>query len=310
MGVSTAFISYSWGNEEHRGWVLALATRLRGDGVETVLDQWHVAPGDQLPAFMEKAVRDSDFVLIVCTPRYKERSEGRVGGVGYEGDIITGEVLTTGNQRKFIPILRRGEWREASPNWLTGKYYIDLREGARYEAQYQDLLSTLLGSRHAPPRVSFQAGQPESPTNPPNQLPAATEPVRIVGVIADEVGEPRNDGTRGSALYAVPFRLSQRVTHEWAQVFEQIWNHPPQYTTMHRPEIARVSGDRIVLNGTTIEEVQKYHRNTLVLCIQETNRVITDHEVTIRMAEEEERRFREEHRARVRDLSNKVKFDE
>jgi hypothetical protein len=28
-----------------------------------------------------------------------------------------------------------------------------------------------------------------------------SEPVEIVGVIADEVGEPRNDGTPGSGLY-------------------------------------------------------------------------------------------------------------
>ena len=81
--------------------MLKLATRLRGDGVATVLDQWHLIPGDQLPAFMEKAVRESDYVLLVCTPRYRDRSERRVGGVGYEGDIITGQVLTTRNHRKF-----------------------------------------------------------------------------------------------------------------------------------------------------------------------------------------------------------------
>ncbi len=103
----TAFVSYSWDSDEHRDWVLEFATRLRGDGVETVLDQWHLVPGDQLPAFMEKAVRESDYVLIVCTPRYRDRSERRVGGVGYEGDIITGQVLTTRNQRKFSPYYGR-----------------------------------------------------------------------------------------------------------------------------------------------------------------------------------------------------------
>jgi len=39
----TAFISYSWDSDEHRDWVLALATRLRGDTIETVLD--HDQPG-------------------------------------------------------------------------------------------------------------------------------------------------------------------------------------------------------------------------------------------------------------------------
>jgi hypothetical protein len=79
---------------------------------------------------------------------------------------------------------------------------------------------------------------------------------------------------------------------------------------MHRPGIARVRGDQIVLDGTTVEEVQRYHRDTLVLCVKETNRIITEHEHKIRMAEEEQRRRSEEHQARVRDLSGKIKFDE
>lgn len=307
---TTAFVSYSWDDDEHKAWARGLAERLRADGVVATLDQWAAVPGDQLPEFMERAIADNKHVLIVCTPRYKSRSERREGGVGYEGDIITAELLQTRNHRKFIPILRRGEWREAAPSWLAGKYYIDLRDGARYEAQYQDLLSTLLGSRPAPPPVAVKTSQLKVQVSPVNQPRPESEPVRIVGVIADQVGEPRNDGTRGSALYAVPFRLSRRVSHDWAQVFEQVWNRPPQFTSMHRPGIARVSGDQIVLDGTTVEEVQRYHRDTLVLCVQETNRIITEHEHKIRMAEEEQRRRSEEHQARVRDLSGKIKFDE
>lgn len=105
----TAFISYSWDDEPHKGWVRGLATRLRGDGVDVVLDQWELQPGDRLPAFMETAVREHDHALIVCTPHYKQRSDARQGGVGYEGDIMTGELLSQGNERKFIPMLRRGE---------------------------------------------------------------------------------------------------------------------------------------------------------------------------------------------------------
>jgi hypothetical protein len=127
MPVPTAFVSYSWDAPEHQRWVRDLAARLRLDGVETVLDQWHAAPGDQLPAFMEKSVRESQFVLVVCTPKYKLKSDGRHGGVGYEGDIMTAEVFTGTQRRKFIPILHSGNWQEAAPSWLLGSYYIDLR---------------------------------------------------------------------------------------------------------------------------------------------------------------------------------------
>ena len=88
----TAFISYSWDSEAHIHWVRALAERLRGDGVVAVLDQWETQPGDALPAFMEAAIRNNDFVIVVCTPRYKQRSDARQGGVGYEGDIMTGQL--------------------------------------------------------------------------------------------------------------------------------------------------------------------------------------------------------------------------
>ena len=114
----TAFISYSWDGEEHRSWVRDFATRLRADGISVTLDQWHAAPGDQLPAFMETAIRDHDLILLICTPKYKERSDGRTGGVGYEGDVMTAEVLARQNQRKFIPILRKGDWQEAAPSWV------------------------------------------------------------------------------------------------------------------------------------------------------------------------------------------------
>lgn len=50
-----AFFSYSWDNAEHRQWVADLGARLRADGVELLLDEWHVRPGDQLPHFMEAA---------------------------------------------------------------------------------------------------------------------------------------------------------------------------------------------------------------------------------------------------------------
>lgn len=111
----TAFMSYSWDSTEHRAWVRSLAERLRRDGVDVTLDQWHAVPGNQLPHFMERSIRVSQYVLVVCTPYYKERSDNRQGGVGYEGDVITAEVFSGGPQRKFIPLLRSGaNFREAA----------------------------------------------------------------------------------------------------------------------------------------------------------------------------------------------------
>lgn len=313
--MTTAFISYSWDSDEHREWVLSLATRLRGDGVETVLDQWHVVPGDQLPAFMEKAVRESDYVLIVCTPRYKDRSERRVGGVGYEGDIMTGQVLTTGNQRKFIPLLRGEDLAQSAPTSLTGKYHIDLRGNPYEESHYQDLLTTLLGTRTQAPPVRKQLGRPTQSSAPVSEAKAQTssvedvfEPIRIVGVIVDEVSTPLNDGTRGSALYAVPFRFSHVPPSEWAAFFVRAWDSPSRFTTMHRPGIASIYDAKVVLTGTTIDEVEKYHRETLILAAEEANKLYTELQAWHRAQQERERARVEAHKKQVEDAAKRLKF--
>ena len=62
-----AFISYSWDDGAHRDWVEQLATRLRKDGVDVTLDRWHARLGEDIPAFMERAVRENDFLISICT---------------------------------------------------------------------------------------------------------------------------------------------------------------------------------------------------------------------------------------------------
>ena len=169
MTTPTAFITYSWDDEEHKSWVKDLATKLRKDGVNVVVDIWAVALGRQLPEFMERGITDSDFVLIICTPGYRERSDGRRGGVGYEGHIITSEIFARGNHDKFIPILRRGTWGDGEPTdaaaaWIRGKRYIDLAGDPYSEANYRELVSTLFGQREtAPPLGEPMVVAPENP---------------------------------------------------------------------------------------------------------------------------------------------------
>ncbi len=139
----TAFISYAW-DADTTPWVKQFATLLRTDGIDCKLDQWELAHGDQLAEFMDRSVRESDYVLIVCTPKYKIRSDGRIGGVGYEGDIMTAEVMNKKNHRKFIPILKAGRWEDSAATWLSGKLYVDLRGGLP-STNYQDLVRTIYG---------------------------------------------------------------------------------------------------------------------------------------------------------------------
>ena len=77
--IPKAFVSYSHDSQEHKKWVLDFATRLRNSGVDAILDQWELQPGDDLPHFMEKYLRTSDRVLMICTDQYVEKANTGAG---------------------------------------------------------------------------------------------------------------------------------------------------------------------------------------------------------------------------------------
>jgi hypothetical protein len=78
---------------------------------------------------------------------------------------------------------------------------------------------------------------------------------------------------------------------------------------MHRPGIARVEADRVILDGTTIEEVEKYHRDTLTIVLERVNEIIS------RLEEERKRQSAahdkelQTHKDSVQDVGKRLKFD-
>lgn len=308
-------VSYAWEDDAHMQWVGEFATRLRGDGIDVSLDQWLVGLGKALPEFMEKLVREHERVLVICTPTYKEKSNARIGGVGYEGDLMTGELLSQSKREKFIPVLRAGDRTESTPSWLSGRAGVDLRGIEYSESEYRKLVNELHGRTPQAPTLGpvpalHATGSGRRPRGVPTPPPQETsEPIKIVGVVEDEVTLPRNDGTRGSGLYAVPFQLSRRPSSKWAERFVENWNHPPSFTTMHRPGIVKVRGDRIILDGTAMDEVERYHARTLKLALEKTNEEAAAEEERARLLAEQQRRSELEHRNSVGEVSKRLKFD-
>ena len=150
--VPKVFISYSYDSPEHELWVEQLAKMLRSDGIEAVLDRWYLHPGDPITEFMEVGIRESDFVLIVCTENYKQKSDARQGGVGYEEAIISSDMLSNSNHRKYIPVVKSRDYSKAVPTALHSKKYINLSSEDVFSPSYRDLLLTLYGRRpEAPP---------------------------------------------------------------------------------------------------------------------------------------------------------------
>jgi hypothetical protein len=134
------------------------------------------------------------------------------------------------------------------------------------------------------------------------------ESIEILGVDTPNFGMPRNDGTRGSGLKRMPIKLSRRPPREWAAALPDLWNHPPEFTTMHRPGIASVSGDTVVLEGTTMEEVRDYHARTLSLLVARLNEAQAQHHAKGQIDARREASERSSHEENVRTVADQIRF--
>jgi hypothetical protein len=139
--------------------------------------------------------------------------------------------------------------------------------------------------------------------------PMDVEPIKIIGIVTEELGIPRNDGTPGSALYAVPVRLSRPPSSLWAELFVRTWDHPPSFTTRHRPGICRVVGDQVILDGTTVEELAEVHKETLKLVLDLVNQEVVKVERESAQRQQREAQAAASQRERIVDAAKQISFD-
>ena len=147
MSAKTVFISYSHDSASHRERVLGLSERLRGDGIETRLDQYlNGAPDEGWPRWMLDRLDEADFVLVVCTETYYRRFRGHeVPGMGkgadWEGTLITQELYDTRSRTlKFVPVLFDSQDESFIPEPLRKLTYYLLTSESSYNEFYDFLL--------------------------------------------------------------------------------------------------------------------------------------------------------------------------
>ena len=133
------FLSYSWDSEDHKTWVRKLATDLQKKGVHVYLDQWDTYPGRDIPNYMETSIRECEYVLLICTPNFKIKANIGKGGVGYEKNIVTGEIWSGSPDRKFIPVVK-GDPESSLPSYLKSKIFIDFRDESTYQEKLEEIL--------------------------------------------------------------------------------------------------------------------------------------------------------------------------
>ena len=85
MRAPKVFISYSHDSLQHKDWALRLATSMRAHGIDAVLDQWDLVPGQDLAAFMTTGIRTADRVVMICSEAYVAKAEAGSGGWAMRG---------------------------------------------------------------------------------------------------------------------------------------------------------------------------------------------------------------------------------
>lgn len=174
MKAPIVFISYSHDTDEHKKWVLGLATDLRANGIDAVLDQWDLKPGQDMSAFMQRGIIEADRVILVCSETYVTKADGGAGGVGYERLIVTAELVQNIDTKKFIPIVRNNPGKLKTPIFLGPRLYIDFNRDGDYGSKIEELSREI----HSAPEVV----KPPLGANPFSGVVVSTEAAsRVAG---------------------------------------------------------------------------------------------------------------------------------
>ena len=146
------FISYSWAEQEYGcDWIVNLADRLRADGIDADVDMYHESPSEGWTTWMINKIKNSDYVLVVCSESYYNivnSGQEIDSGLGrrFEGKLIQKQIYDDGcvNER-FIPIL--------PPNGNRKHILEVLRDYTAYKIydDYNRLLKRLNGENHHMP---------------------------------------------------------------------------------------------------------------------------------------------------------------
>lgn len=254
--MASIFISYQ---HDDKRLAAGLHDGLEERGYFVWRDEGELLVGDSIVERVTAALDQIDFVVVLV-------SESSVLSPWCQKEVslaMTGEIAQRGV--KVLPV--RIDQVEMPPS-LKDKLYVEVHGDDIAEATERLVASIerhLVPARPIPPRRSKTDGNMGVRNH---ELMDA--PIRVTGVDEKGIGQPRNDGSRGSALYLVPLRLSRQPSQGWVTYFERGWNNT-LFSTMHRSGIASVVGDRIILNGTTVEEVAKHHLETVRTVVAEAN---------------------------------------
>lgn len=137
------FVSYAWENEEHNDKIISFVDFLRKEGYNASMDRMksQEETATNFNKMMITSLQEADKVIIVLSPKYKEKADSFQGGVGMEFSIIVEELKSNTNKYIFVSFGNNAH-NEIVPTGIAGRDILDLKKD-QDENQFNGLFAKL-----------------------------------------------------------------------------------------------------------------------------------------------------------------------
>lgn len=142
MSKKKIYISYSWEEKENKRWIIRLKNDLRDENLEIIFDQDELDKGTvNIDRFISDNMSDADFIVIVITPSYINKSNMKNDGNGnrerswveVENDYIIKRKHN--NSKSLIPIIMEKKKGNVLPDNIVGLTYYDMSDEDLYKKE-------------------------------------------------------------------------------------------------------------------------------------------------------------------------------
>ncbi len=125
----SVFVTYAWENEEHNDKVISFVNFLREKGYNASMDRKESQEETAINfnKMMIQNIQNSEKVIIVLSPRYKEKAETYTGGVWFEFSMVLEELKIHINKYIFVSF-GTDKFEDITPLSIAGREILDLKK--------------------------------------------------------------------------------------------------------------------------------------------------------------------------------------
>jgi len=139
------FISHTSKTDEAVEWVKQLALHLIDQGIQARIDKFHLRRGMDVQQWMCNELSMAKKVIVICDEAYKQKADGRLGGVGWETMIIQGDIASLRpDSTKYQVVVRASDIEKGLPLYLKTRYAFHAPSKADDQSFREELVKELL----------------------------------------------------------------------------------------------------------------------------------------------------------------------